>query len=336
MSATDLRRIGSTDLTVTALGFGSAPLGNRFRELDDAHCRSLVDDAWERGMRLFDTAPMYGFGLAESRLGAALRNRPRADYVLSTKVGRMLAPTSGLRPSDPMWVNTPPMRVVYDYSYDGAMRSIDDSLQRMLTDRIDIALIHDCDRYGHGDNQPAVFEQAMTQAAQALFDLRDQGVIGAVGIGVNEADVCVAAAQRADFDVFLLAGRYSLLEQEPLDDLMPLCSERGISLILGGVYNSGILATGVVTGARHNYEAASKDVLARVAEIEKICAAHNIAIAAVSLQFALAHPAVASVVLGASSIRQQEANVAAAEATIPDALWEALRENGYLRSDAPV
>ncbi|HET7667131.1 MAG TPA: aldo/keto reductase [Mycobacterium sp.] len=336
ISATDLRPIGSTNLAVTALGFGSAPLGNRFRELDEDHCRSLVDDAWEHGIRLFDTAPMYGFGLAENRLGTALRNRPRPKYVLSTKVGRMLAPASGAHPVDPMWVNAPPMRIVYDYSYDGALRSIEDSMQRMLTDRIDIALIHDCDRYGHGDNQPVVFEQAMSQAARALFDLRDQGVIGAVGIGVNEADVCVAAAERADFDVFLLAGRYSLLEQDPLDDLMPLCAQRGISLILGGVFNSGILATGVVRGARHNYEGASEEVVARVAAIEKLCAAHNVSIAAVSLQFALAPPEVASVVLGASSLGQQEANVAAAETTIPGALWDALRENGHLHPNAPI
>ncbi len=239
-------------------------------------------------------------------------------------------------PVDPMWVNTPPMRVVYDYSYDGTLRSIEDSMQRMLTDRIDIALIHDCDRYGHGDGQPAVFEQAMSQAARALLDLRDQGVLGAVGIGVNEADVCVAAAERADFDVFLLAGRYSLLEQDPLDDLLPLCTQRNISLLLGGVYNSGILATGAVRGARHNYEGAEGDVVARVAAIEKLCIAHDVALAAVALQFALGHPAVASVVLGASSVDQQATNVAAAEVVIPDALWEALRENNFLRADAPI
>jgi len=336
MSATDLRRIGSTDLNVTALGFGSAPLGNRFRELDEARCHVLVDDAWERGIRLFDTAPMYGFGLAENRLGTTLRNRARSEYVLSTKVGRMLAPAAGELPVDRMWVNTPPMRVVYDYSYDGALRSIEDSLQRMLTDRIDIALIHDCDRYGHGDNQPAVFEQAMSQAARALFELRDQGVIGAVGIGVNEADVCVAAANRADFDVFLLAGRYTLLEQGSLDDLMPLCAQQGISLLLGGVFNSGILATGAVAGARHNYETAGEETTRRIAEIETVCCAYEVPIATVAIQFVLAHPAVASVVLGASTLAQQAANIAAANTPIPKGLWDALRENDYLRPDAPV
>jgi D-threo-aldose 1-dehydrogenase len=335
MTITARRRIGATDLHTTTIGFGSAPLGNRFRPLDEATCRALVDDAWERGVRLFDTAPMYGHGLAENRLGSALRDRPRGEYLLCTKVGRLLRP-AGDHPSDPMWQIAPPMRIVYDYSYSATMRSIEDSLQRMLTDRIDIVLIHDCDRYGHGDNQPFIFERAMTEAARALRELRDQQVIGAFGVGVNEADVCVAAAQRADVDVVLLAGRYTLLEQEPLDDLLPLCSDRGISVILGGVYNSGILATGAVSGARHNYNPADREVLARVSEIEKLCATHDVPIAAVALQFALAHPAVASVVLGASTLKQQAGNVNAATAAIPHQLWDALRENGYLRPDAPT
>jgi len=335
MSATLRRQIGSTALTVTALGYGSAPLGNRFRVLDENHCQSLVDDAWDRGVRLFDTAPMYGFGLAENRLGTALRTRTRSEYVLSTKVGRMLVPTQ--EPvADPMWVDPPAMRIAYDYSYSGTMRSIEDSLQRMLIDRIDIVLIHDCDRYGHGENQPEVFDEAMTQAARALFELKDQGVVGAVGIGVNEADVCVAAAKRAEFDVFLLAGRYTLIEQDSLDDLMPLCTEQGISLLLGGVFNSGILATGAVAGARHLYEPASAAVTEQIAAIETLCCAYEVPVAAVAIQFAQAHPAVASVVLGASTIAQQAANVSAANVPIPQALWDALREQGYLRPDAPT
>jgi D-threo-aldose 1-dehydrogenase len=234
------------------MGFGSAPLGNRFRTLTEPTCQELVDDAWDRGMRLFDTAPMYGYGLAENRLGTALRGRPRKDYLLSTKVGRLLQPAADQSPIDDMWSGVPPMRVQYDYSYSGAMRSIEDSLQRMLTDRIDIAFIHDCDRYGHGADQPTVFAAAMSGAARALTELRDQKVVGAIGIGVNEADVCIAAARHGGFDVFLLAGRYSLLEQDPLDDLLPLCVDEDISLILGGVYNSGILATGATPDAHYN------------------------------------------------------------------------------------
>ena len=237
---------------------------------------------------------------------------------------------------DDMWASIPPMQIVYDYSYSGTLRSIEDSLQRMLTDRIDVVLIHDCDRYGHGDNQPTVFEEAMTGAARALFELRDEGVVGAVGLGVNEADVCIAAAQRADFDVFLLAGRYTLLEQESLDDLLPLCVQEGISLLLGGVYNSGILATGAIPGAHHNYQPAGEEVLVRVAEIEKVCAQFDVAIAAVSLQFVLAHPAVASVLIGASTMRQLADNFDAASVDIPGELWTALRANGLIRPEAPT
>jgi D-threo-aldose 1-dehydrogenase len=334
VTITERRAIGSTDLWTTAIGFGSAPLGNRFRTLDEDTCQHLVDDAWDHGVRLFDTAPMYGHGLAENRLGTALRSRPRDEYLLATKVGRLLR-TSARGNHDPMWTKVPPMGVVYDYSYTGTMRSIEDSLQRMLTDRIDIAFIHDCDRYGHGENQPAVFEEAINGAAPALVELRDEGVIGAVGMGVNEADVCVAAAQRADFDVFLLAGRYTLLEQDPLDELMPHCVDKGISLILGGVFNSGILAAGSTTGAHHNYESPSEEVLTRVRNIEVICARYDIPIAAVALQFVLAHPAVASALVGASNLTQQADNFRAATINVPDDVWTELQQHNLIRPDAP-
>ena len=336
MAIGESRQIGRTELNCTTMGFGSAPLGNRFRTLTEDACQELVDDAWERGIRLFDTAPMYGYGLAENRLGTALRGRPRNDYLLSTKVGRLLRPAADQSPDDDMWSGVPPMRVQYDYTYSGAMRSIEDSLQRMLTDRIDIAFIHDCDRYGHGADQPVVFAQAMSGAARALAELRDQKVIGAIGVGVNEADVCVAAATHGGFDVFLLAGRYSLLEQDSLDDLLPLCVDQDISLILGGVYNSGILATGATPDAHYNYAPATPEILDRVRQIEAICDGHDVPIAAVSLQFALAHPAVASVLLGASSVRQQARNDEAANVAIPQALWDGLRDAGIIRPDAPL
>lgn len=335
MEATERRALGSTDLLTTATGYGSAALGNRFRSLGETSCHQLVDHAWDNGVRLFDTAPMYGHGLAENRMGTALRSRPRAEYLLATKVGRLLRPSSNVA-ADDMWADVPPMRIEYDYTYDGAMRSIDDSLQRMLTDRVDIVFIHDCDRYGHGDNQPVVFSEAMNGAARALFRLRDEGVIGAVGVGVNEAEVCVAAADRGDFDTFLLAGRYTLLEHDCLDDLMPLCSERKISVILGGVFNSGILASGDRPGAHHNYGPPAADVLGRVRHIETVCAQYEIPIAAVALQFCLAHPAVASALIGASTLAQQAANFRAAAIHIPDDLWAELRDGGMIRADAPT
>jgi D-threo-aldose 1-dehydrogenase len=333
--ATQRRQVGATDLQITAVGYGSAVLGNRFRPMAEEHCRKLVDHAWNNGVRLFDTAPMYGHGLAENRLGTALRTHPRAEYVLSTKVGRLLRPMPEIQP-DEMWCNIPPMGIAYDYSYDGAMRSIDDSLQRMLTDRIDIVFVHDCDRYGHGANQPTVFEEAMNGAARALFKLRDQGVIGAVGVGVNEADVCVAAADRGGFDSFLLAGRYTLLDHGSLDDLMPLAAAHGISVILGGVFNSGILASGVRAGAHHNYGPPHPDIKNRVRDLETICGHYEVPLAAVALQFCLAHPAVASVLIGASTIEQQTANFDATEIEIPTDLWADLRHHSVIRDDAPT
>lgn len=335
MNIAERRQIGSTRLQTTPLGYGSAPLGNRFRVLNEDTCRELVDDAWDSGVRLFDTAPMYGHGLAENRLGTALRSRTRDDYLLTTKVGRLLRPARDNR-ADEMWANVPPMSIAYDYSYDGALRSIDDSLQRMLTDRIDIVFIHDCDRYGHGDNQPAIFEQAISGAARALTDLRDQGVVGAVGMGVNEADVCVAAAGRADFDVFLLAGRYTLLEQDPLDELLPLCSAKRISLILGGVFNSGILATGAKEGTHHNYGVPNDAVCSQVRDVEEVCSRYGVPIAAVALQFVLAHPAVASALIGASSLTQQVRNIDAATMDVPDDVWAELRAHNLIRADAPT
>lgn len=332
---TESRQVGTTSLPTTAVGYGSAPLWNRFRTLSERHCIDLVDNAWDNGIRLFDTAPMYGHGLAEHRLGAALRSRPREEYLLATKVGRLLRPASDAH-IDGMWASTPPMAIDYDYSYDGTMRSFEDSLQRMLTDRIDIAFIHDCDRYGHGDNQAAVFEEAMTGAARALFDLRDQGVIGAVGIGVNEADVCVAAVRRGPFDVVLLAGRYTLLEHDCLDEMMPLCAAQSVSVILGGVFNSGILASGIRPGAHHNYEPPSQEIQDRVSSIEKVCAVRGVPIAAAALQFCLAQPAVTSILLGASTVEQQAANFDAVAAEIPSDFWSELRDHGLIRADAPT
>ncbi|MCV7228948.1 aldo/keto reductase [Mycolicibacterium komossense] len=335
MSIFERRHIGDTPLKTTCIGYGSAPLGNRFRTLDEETCLRLVDDAWDHGVRFFDTAPMYGHGLAENRLGTALRRRSRDEYLLATKVGRLLRPVRTTSP-DAMWTDVPPMGIIYDYSYDGTMRSVEDSLQRMLTDRIDIVFIHDCDRYGHGDEQPAVFEQAISGAARALFDLRDQGVIGAVGMGVNEADVCAAAARRAEFDVFLLAGRYTLLEHGPLDDLMPLCLDKGISLVLGGVFNSGILATGATAAAKHNYQPAAAAILNKVQAIETVCSRYDVPLAAAALQFSLAHPAVASVVVGASRLSQQRENFDAAMTPVPPEVWSELRENRLIRADAPT
>jgi D-threo-aldose 1-dehydrogenase len=336
MLVTDRRAIAGTGLEATIYGFGSGTLGNRGRVLSEATGRDLVSKAWDAGIRYFDTAPMYGHGLAENRLGTALRSRRREDFVLSTKVGRLLKPAHGRSFDSGLWMDVPSFEVVYDYSYDGTLRSIEDSLQRMLTDRIDIAFIHDCDHWTHGADWRDKFEEAMTGAYRALARLKDEGVIGAIGMGVNDADVCLEATKRARFDVFLLAREYTLLGQEPLDNLFPACTATNTSIIQGGAFHSGILATGPRPGATFGFSEAPEPILRKVGLIEDVCRKHRIPLPAAALQFSAAHPAVASVLVGSSSVEQQARNVALMQMPIPQQLWQDLRRAGLIRPDAPI
>ena len=262
------RKFGRVDLDVTVMGYGAAPIGNIFRPVAEEEAAAMIHAAWQAGVRYYDTAPMYGHGLSEARLGAALRWYPRDEYVVSTKVGRLLSPAPRTEIDFAPWVDGLPFRIRFDYSYDGAMRSIEDSLQRLGLERIDIAFIHDCDVFTHGpQHQPGRFREAMDGAWRALDRLRSEGVLKAIGVGVNEWQVCHEALQQRDLDCFLLAGRYTLLEQEALDEFLPLCEERGAAVVLGGGYNSGILATGAVprrqvqlrSGARGHHGADAPD-----------------------------------------------------------------------------
>jgi D-threo-aldose 1-dehydrogenase len=332
----DRRSIPGTGIDVTVYGFGSGTLGNRGRALSEAVSQELVADAWDAGVRLFDTAPMYGHGLAENRLGTALRSRRREDYVLSTKVGRLLRPAKGRSFDSGLWVDVPPLEVAYDYSYDGALRSIEDSLQRMLTDRIDIAFIHDCDHWTHGDHWKDRFEEAMAGAYQALVRLKDEGVIRAIGMGVNDADVCTEAAKRAKFDVFLLARQYTLLGQDPLGELFPLCARTGTAIIQGGAYHSGILATGPRPGATFDFAEAPEPILKKAGLIQEVCQRYQVPLPAAALQFSAAPPVVASVLVGSSSPEQQARNIRLMQTPIPAQLWGDLRSEGLIRADAPV
>jgi D-threo-aldose 1-dehydrogenase len=332
----DRRPVAGTGAAATVYGFGSGTLGNRVRILSEATSHDLVSSAWDAGIRLFDTAPMYGHGLAENRLGAALRGRRRDDFLLSTKVGRLLRPARGHSFDAGLWVDVPPFEIVYDYSYDGTLRSIEDSLQRMLTDRIDIVFIHDCDRWTHGALWREKFEEAITGAYRALTRLKDEGVIRAVGMGVNNADVCLEATKRATFDVFLLAREYTLLGQEPLDELFPACTAAGTSIFQGGAFHSGILATGPRPGATFGFEEAPEPILKKAGLIQDICREHGVPLPAAALQFSAAHPVVASVLVGSSSIEQQARNIELMQMHIPQQLWDDLRNEGLIRADAPV
>ncbi|MBT0782785.1 aldo/keto reductase [Paracoccus sp. pheM1] len=336
MKPSDMRKFGRTDLEVTGFAFGTAPVGNIFREIDDQTSRAMFDHAWDAGVRYFDTAPMYGHGLSELRTSEALRWRNRDDFVLSSKVGRLLRPARRDSIDFAPWVNAAPFTMEFDYSYDGTMRAFEDSLQRLALERIDILFIHDIDVYTRGSEQPEVFRQAMDGCYKALARLRDDKMVKAIGVGVNEWQVCHEALKQRDFDCFLLAGRYTLLEQDALDEFLPLCEERGAAVVVGGGFNSGILATGAKPGAKYNYAPAPAEIMDRVAKIEAVCAEYDVPLPAAALQFVVAHPAVPSFCAGTRTVRQLEQNLAWMDHPIPAEFWQALKDKGLLRGDAPV
>ena len=336
LAALPRRDLGRTGLKVSVLGFGGAPLGDLYSELDDAAAIAAVERAFQLGINLLDTSPLYGHGLSEHRCGTAIRRVPRRDIVISTKVGRWMDPFHA-RGSGSGYAGGQPHRAVIDYSYDGTMRSVEQSLLRLGIDRIDLLLIHDVDVWTHGrDAIEDRFREAMTGAYVALDRLRAEGVVAGIGIGVNEADMCVRFANAGSFDAMLLAGRYSLLEQPALAQFLPLAEQRGIAVLLGGVFNSGILATGAVDGAKYNYRDAPPEIMAKVAEIARVCAAHGVALPTAAMHFALGHPAVASLVLGAQSPQEVERNVAALSSQVPAALWADLKAEHLLDEDVPV
>lgn len=336
MQPTQKRKFGRTDLDVTAFGFGTAPVGNFLREIDEPTSTAMFDTAWDAGIRLYDTAPMYGHGLSEARTGQALRWKNRDDFVLASKVGRLLKPARRASITYAPWVNAAPFTLHFDYSYDGTMRSVEDSLQRLALEHIDIMFIHDIDVFTRGAAQPEVFKQAMDGCYRALASLRDQGVLKAIGVGVNEWEVCHEALKQRDFDAFLLAGRYTLLEQEALNDFLPLCEARGVAVLVGGGFNSGILATGAKPGAKYNYAPAPAAVMEKVAKIEAVCADHNVPLAAAALQFVVAHPAIPSFIAGTRNVEQLHQNLAWFSHPMPAAFWADLKAKGLLREDAPV
>ncbi|PZO91927.1 MAG: pyridoxal 4-dehydrogenase [Sphingomonas sanxanigenens] len=339
MALLPTRSIGDTGLAVTELGFGAAAIGNLYRAVPDDEAAATVAAAIECGFGYFDTAPHYGFGLSERRLGDMLRGRP--DLVRSTKVGRLLRPDSALIPGDLRHGFRSPLQFepVFDYSYDGILRSHADSLQRLGLAQIDILYVHDIGRLTHGEADELHFD-ALTAGGglRAMAELRQSGAVRAIGIGVNEIEACGRVLDHMALDVILLAGRYTLLEQEALTSLLPRCEAAGTALVIGGPYNSGILATGVSSGVPtyYNYASPPADIIARVAQIEKVCADHDVPLPAAALQFVLAHPAVASVIPGLGSADQVRQAVALYRAPIPSDFWIALRRQGLIPDDAPT
>jgi D-threo-aldose 1-dehydrogenase len=328
-----IRPAGETIARLPRLGFGGGSIGNLYAAISDGEARHTVEAALGAGVRYFDTAPHYGFGLSETRLGADLAGRD--DVMVSSKVGRLLVPTdaTGERHG---FVDAAPFEPVFDYGYDAVMRSWEQSRARLGRDRIDVLLAHDLGRRTHGDDHPARFREFFEGGYRAMRELRDGGAVGAIGLGVNEQAVCEEALEHGDFDVFLLAGRYTLLEQTALDGFLPLCVQRGVSIIVGGPFNSGVLVEGAGRRPHYNYQPAPPEIIARVGRLEAVCAAHGVPLAAAALQFPLAHPVVASVIPGMGSPAQARQAVAWLETAIPSRLWDDLRSEGLLHPDAPT
>ena len=336
MATLPFKRLGRTELWLSALGFGGATLGNIYRRMTEADSLGTLEAALRAGARYFDTAPLYGHGLSELRLGAGLRCFPDHDVVISSKVGWRLRGAFGADTGAEPFAGIRAFSRYNDYSFDGTIRSIEDSMQRLGTDRIDIVFIHDVDRRTQGDRYPEAFAAAMSGAYRALHKLRSEQIIKAIGVGVNEWQACEEFAQAGDFDCFLLAGRYTLLEQDALASFLPLCLRRGIGIVLGGPYNSGVLASGATPGATYDYRPAPAAVLERVKAIERTCNAHGVALKAAALQFPLHHPCVASVIPGARTPGEIAENVALFEAPIPGDLWLDLKSQGLMNPLAPV
>lgn len=327
------RPLGSTGLSVSVFCFGAGPLGGIYRPVSDAEAAETVAAALEAGVSYFDAAPFYGHGLAERRLGDGLRGH-RAEVVLSTKAGRLLRPARG-KQTGGIYADPLEFDPVYDYSYDGVMRSIEDSFQRLGLSSVDIVYIHDVNVRWHGPDAGRRFAEVMDGGYRALEKLRGEGLIKAVGVGMNDDGGLARFAEAGDFDCFMLAGQYTLLDQSPLDHLFPLCRKKGISIVSAAPFNSGILATGAKGDAKFFYQSAPVEIIEKTRRIEAVCERHAVALPAAALQFALGHPVVASVAAGSSSAAEVRQNVRFMTQPVPPDFWGELKAEGLIRADAP-
>lgn len=333
------RRVGKSDVELTILGMGGAPLGDLFARLDDIDCLKTIRLAYDEGVRYFDTAPLYGRGLSELRMGLGLQAMERDDYCISSKVGRVAAPAGDLTAEEKgIFAGGLDFRMSFDYSAEGAERSIEQSLLRLGKSRIDIVLIHDVDVWTHGTaaEYEAQYAATMKGAYPVLARLREQGLIGAIGAGINEADVATRFIQDGDFDCIMLAGRYTLLEQGALDNYFPEADKRGVSTLLAGPFNSGVLATGLNKDAKYNYANVPPELHEAIQGLSRVCEAHGVPLQQAAIQFPLGHPSVATVVPGMVRPSEVTANAAAMRAETPAALWADLKTEGLVRQDAPT
>ncbi|MCS3731243.1 aldo/keto reductase [Bradyrhizobium betae] len=321
-----MKRAQLGTLDVTSIGLGSAPLGGLFTPVSDADAEATIERAWTAGIRFYDTAPLYGFGLAERRLGAFLRQQPRDSYAISTKVGRLLRAPDGAAAEDDYYKSGQRERPVFDFSHDGVMRSVEESLVRLGLDRVDVLLVHDPDDH---------YDAAIAGAFRALQRLRDEGTVKAIGAGMNQSEMPVRFAEAVPVDCFLLAGRYTLLDQGALDALFPVCTAKHIGILLGGIYNSGILAN-PRTSTKFDYQDADPALIARALELDELCRKHGTELKAAALQFGMAHPAVTVAVMGARNATEVADNIAMSQTTVPQAFWQELRARNLVDARAPL
>lgn len=339
MDPTATRKLGRTDVEITQLGFGGAGIGDLYEIVAEADAEATLQAAWDHGLRYYDTAPWYGRGQSEHRTGRFLYRQPREAFVLSTKVGRVLrAPRNPETFDRTGWAGGLPFEHRFDYGYDAIMRAYEDSQQRLGMPRIDLLLIHDLDLWHHATvtRVEAHLAQLFTSGWRALDELKRHGLIRGIGAGINELGMMPRFLDLVDVDFFLVALRYTLMEQDTLETELPRCVERGVGVVIGGVFNSGILATGAVPGAKYNYADATPASIDKAGRIEAICTRHDVPLAAAALQFPLGHPAVAAVIPGGLHPSHLARNVAQFRMNIPSALWAELKAEGLLRADAPV
>ncbi|TDO63890.1 D-threo-aldose 1-dehydrogenase [Kribbella sp. VKM Ac-2571] len=310
------------------VGLGSAPLGNLLGEVHEADALAAVNAAWDEGWRYFDTAPHYGLGLAEERLGKALRDKPRDSYVLSSKVGRIIYEASDAATDDEGFEISTTRRRRWDFSRDGVLRSIEDSLRRIGTDRLDVVFVHDPDDH---------FEEAVATAFPTLIELREQGVIGAIGSGMNQSAMLTRFVREVDIDVIMLAGRYTLIDPDGLDDVLPACLDNDVQVVAVGIFNSGLMSQPrPAAGATFNYEPAAQALIDKANKLADVCESHGTTLPAAAIAFPLAHPAVAGIAVGCRTAEEVHTNAALARTEIPPALWSDLKSAGLLREDAPT
>ena len=333
------RRLGKSGVELTQLGFGGAPLGELFVRVSDEDAQATLQAAWDAGIRYFDTAPWYGRGQSEHRFGRFLYTRPRAEFVLSTKVGRILrAPRSPARFDTGFWAGGLHFDHVFDYSYDGIMRAFEDCLQRLGLNRIDLLVIHDLDFWHHRVEAKveAYLAQLATSGWRALDELRGAGVVRGLGAGINELGMIPRFLDLVELDFFLVALRYTLMEHDTLDAELPYCERRDVGIVIGGVFSSGITATGPIAGAKYNYADATPEVLEKVRRIEAVCRRHGVPLPAAALQFPFGHPCVTSVIPGGFKPEHVAANLGHMRHPIPADLWAELKAERLIRADAPV